>query len=185
MRDGICMWCFYFIFLLPHLYVLGCFSGFPEVVCGKMARGKVVRMCGRNEGSKWRGPSGWLYLRFNRCRTVHTFPFLWMNGGILNRGFGIWCRLYICMSGRGGVFFGIVERSRIDIDVRFIPFPSQDIVSSGIVATTIHPSSLCITSYHLISHPIASYDHQPSQTQWPRNPFFTFIGREKKRCCST
>lgn len=71
------------------------------------------------------------------------------------------------LSGHGGVFFG-VEASGIDIDVRFIPFPksapSQDIVSPGIVATTIHPF-LCITSYHLISHPIASYDHQPSQTQ--------------------
>jgi len=27
---------------------LGCFSGFPEVVCGKIARGKVVGVCGMN-----------------------------------------------------------------------------------------------------------------------------------------
>jgi len=49
---------------------------FPAVVCEKMVRGKVVRVYGMDEGSKGRGLSGWLYLRFNRCRTIHTFPFL-------------------------------------------------------------------------------------------------------------
>jgi len=43
------------------------------------------------------GPSGRLYHRFNRCRTIHVFSFPWMDGVFWIEGlvFARWCWLFM------------------------------------------------------------------------------------------